>query len=126
MLWAIILGVGLFFLPESPRYLVKKGRIEEAAVVLSKVRGQPVDSVYVRSELAEIVGNFQHEMEVITKTSYLGSWTACFKGSIRDPNSNLRRTLLGTLLQMMSQWTGVNFVFYYGELKCGCFCLTFG
>lgn len=28
MLWAIILAVGLFFLPESPRYFVKKGKLE--------------------------------------------------------------------------------------------------
>merc|ERR1712072_767871 len=28
-------------------------------------------------------------------------------------NSNLRKTILGTSLQMMQQWTGVNFIFYY-------------
>ena len=28
-------------------------------------------------------------------------------------NSNLRKTILGTSLQMMQQWTGINFVFYY-------------
>jgi MFS family permease len=45
---AIILGTGLFFLPESPRYLVIKGRLEEAAGVLSRVRGQPQDSEYIQ------------------------------------------------------------------------------
>jgi sugar porter (SP) family MFS transporter len=114
LLWAVILAVGLFFLPESPRYLVKKGRMEEAAIVLSRLREQPVDSHYVRSELTEIVANYEYEMDIIPQSSYISTWTNCFKGSIWKANSNLRRTILGTSLQMMSQWTGVNFVFYYG------------
>ena len=28
-------------------------------------------------------------------------------------NSNLRKTILGTSLQMMQQWTGINFIFYF-------------
>jgi hypothetical protein len=27
--------------------------------------------------------------------------------------SNLRKVFLGTTLQMMQQWTGINFIFYY-------------
>src|ERR1700712_5380694 len=38
----------------------------------------------------------------------------CFRRGLRKPSSNLRRTILGTSLQMMQQWTGVNFVFYFG------------
>jgi len=38
----------------------------------------------------------------------------CFSGSLFKSSSNLRRTILGTSLQMMQQWTGVNFVFYFG------------
>jgi hypothetical protein len=41
-LWAIILSGGLLFLPESPRYFVKKGKLEKAAKALSSVRGQPL------------------------------------------------------------------------------------
>ena len=37
----------------------------------------------------------------------------CFKGGLSVQKSNLRRTILGTSLQMMQQWTGVNFIFYY-------------
>jgi len=37
----------------------------------------------------------------------------CFRGSLWKSNSNLRKTILGTSLQMMQQWTGVNFIFYY-------------
>jgi sugar porter (SP) family MFS transporter len=111
--WAVILGGGLFFLPDSPRYFVKKGRIEDAIDALARVRGQPKDSKYVQSEIAEIVANEEYERQIIPSTSWFGSWANCFKGSLWDGKSNLRRTILGTSMQMMQQWTGVNFIFYY-------------
>jgi len=114
MLWAIILGVGLFFLPESPRYFVKRGKLDRAAEVLARLRGQPHDSEYIQEELAEIVANHEYELQVIPQGSYLNSWLNCFRGSLFKSSSNLRRTILGTSLQMMQQWTGVNFVFYFG------------
>ncbi|KAJ9209515.1 hypothetical protein DTO166G4_8867 [Paecilomyces variotii] len=112
--WALILGGGLLILPESPRYFVKKGNLDQAANVLSRVRGQPIESDYIQQELAEIVANHEYEMQVIPQSGYFSSWLNCFKGSLWVPNSNLRRTILGTSLQMMQQWTGVNFVFYFG------------
>ena len=107
-LWAIILATGLFLLPESPRWYVKKGRIDAAARSLSIVRGQPTDSDFVQDELAEIVANHEYETELIPQNSYMDSWTACFTGGLRNPGSNLRRTILGTSMQMMQQWTGIN------------------
>jgi MFS transporter, SP family, sugar:H+ symporter len=113
-LWAIILGVGLLFLPESPRYFVKRGNLERAAHNLARLRGQPKDSKYVQAELAEIVANHEYESRIIPQGGYWKSWANCFTGSVFKANSNLRRTILGTSLQMMQQWTGVNFVFYFG------------
>lgn len=114
MLWAIILMIGLFLLPETPRFFVKKGKIDEAAKVLATLRQQPVDSTYVQEELAEIIENNERESALIPTQSYFQSWTSCFTGSLRDQSSNLRRTILGTSLQMMQQWTGINFIFYFG------------
>jgi sugar porter (SP) family MFS transporter len=114
MLWALILGGGLFLLPESPRYFVKKGNLEKATQVLTRLRGEPEGSEYIQQELAEIVANHEYEMSVIPQGGYFGSWYNCFKGGLRNPSSNLRRTILGTSLQMMQQWTGVNFIFYFG------------
>ncbi|TVY18366.1 putative glucose transporter rco-3 [Lachnellula arida] len=114
--WALILAVGLFFLPESPRYFVKKGRLDDAARALSSVRGQPLESEYIQAELAEIIANHEYEMSVIPNTSYLGGWANCFTGSIKNGSSNIRRTLLGILMQMMQQLTGINFIFYFGNI----------
>lgn len=133
-LWAIILGVGLYLLreyppphvsipvspnpptAESPRYHVQKGKLDLAAKALAIVRGQPVDSEYIKDELAEVVANHEYEMQMIPQTSYLGSWMALFQGSLRRGNSNIRRTLLGVGMQMMQQLTGVNFIFYFGTV----------
>ena len=101
-LWALILGTGLFLLPESPRWYVKKGRVEAASVALARIRGQPAESDYVQQELAEIIANHEYETELIPADTYWSSWAACFSGSLRDPGSNLRRTILGTSLQMVS------------------------
>ncbi|KAI4188264.1 MAG: hypothetical protein L6R41_002262 [Letrouitia leprolyta] len=114
MLWALMLGIGIAFLPESPRYFVKRGKLDKAADVLSRLRGQPLESDFVQHELAEIVANHEYELQVVPQGSYWSSWANCFNGSLWKPSSNLRRTILGTSMQMMQQWTGVNFIFYFG------------
>ena len=114
LLWAVILAVGLFLLPESPRYFVKQGKLDQAATVLERLRDQPHGSILVQEELSEIIANHEYEMSVIPQNGYFSSWANCFRGSLKNPASNLRRTILGTSLQMMQQWTGINFIFYFG------------
>jgi len=113
-LWAIILAAGLAFLPESPRYFVKRGDMDRARHNLARLRGEPEDSTYIQEELSEIIANHEYEQKAIPQGGYFASWMNCFRGSLFSANSNLRRTILGTSLQMMQQWTGVNFVFYFG------------
>ncbi|USW54246.1 Putative major facilitator, sugar transporter, major facilitator superfamily [Septoria linicola] len=112
-LWAIILGGGLLFMPDTPRYHVKRGRVEQARRSLATVRRQPAHSEFVELELAEIVANEEYERSLMPAGGWLNGWLICFQGSLSKPSSNLRRTILGTSLQMMQQWTGVNFIFYY-------------
>ncbi|TKA81503.1 hypothetical protein B0A49_00555 [Cryomyces minteri] len=113
-LWALILGGGIATLPESPRYWVKRGKTEKAIKALASLRGQPQDSEYIQAEISEIIANHEYELQVVPQGSYFSSWANCFKGSLWHQQSNLRRTILGTSLQMMQQWTGVNFIFYFG------------
>jgi hypothetical protein len=96
--WAIVLGVGLSLLPESPRYYVKNDQLVKAANALCRLRGQPVDSEYIKDELAELVANYRYEME-----NMRSSWLDCFRGGMK-PSGNLRRVLLGMAMQMMQQW----------------------
>lgn len=114
-LWAFILATGLFLLPETPRYLVRHGQHEKAAKSLARLRGQQEDSLFITIELAEIIANHEYEMRMIPRTSYLATWTSCFKGGLGNGSSNLRRVILGTSLQMMQQWTGVSETSKFGE-----------
>ncbi|KAG0670375.1 hypothetical protein C6P40_004276 [Pichia californica] len=114
ILWALILGIGLLFLPESPRFFVKKNKHDKARKSLAFLRSQPINSRFVETELNQIIENFQLEQSLIPTQTYWQSWSACFSGGLRNPSSNLRKTILGTSLQMMQQWTGINFIFYFG------------
>ncbi|KAI0434564.1 general substrate transporter [Xylaria sp. FL1042] len=114
MVWALVLAIGLSFLPESPRFYVRKGELHRAADSLSHLRGQTATSDLVKDELAEIIANYEHERSLMPTGGYWSTWLTCLRGSLKKGSSNLRRTILGTTLQMMSQWTGVNFVFYFG------------
>ena len=101
--WAIILVVGMIFLPETPRFLIKKGKMEKAAKALSRLRRLDVNHPAMQEELSEITANHEYEMS-IGSASYL----ACFKRPIR------KRLFTGMGLQALQQLTGVNFIFYYG------------
>ena len=86
---------------------MKQNRQEDALKALAVLRGQSIDSEYIRNELAEIQANYEYEMTI----SQAG-WTDCFRGL--GPSGNFRRVLIGVCLQMFQQLTGINFIFYYG------------
>lgn len=101
--WAIILITGMLILPETPRYLVKRGQDAKAAEALGRLRRLPADHPSVAAEMAEVRANHDYEMSIGT-ASYLD----CFRGGM------LKRQLTGMGLQALQQLTGINFIFYYG------------
>lgn len=103
-IWAAILAAGLFLLPESPRYYVRCGRMDDALRALERVRGQPGSNPGIQAELAEIKANFEYEKQIAGT-----SWSDCFKGGF-SARGNFRRVAMGTALQMFQQWTGINFI----------------
>ncbi|GAA5887386.1 hypothetical protein JCM5296_007121 [Sporobolomyces johnsonii] len=107
MLWAIILGVGFIFAPESPRWLMGEGRPEEAEKSLARIRGVAVEDndFSVRTAYLEMEAAVKREASM----DKFG-WLDCFK----PKDKMLYRTLLLMTLQAGQQLTGANYFFYYG------------
>lgn len=104
--WRWMLGViaipgalfllGVFFLPDSPRWLMMRGRERDAHDVLIRLRG---DESVAHREMTDIAEQL--------KTPQRG-WHLFLE------NANFRRSVgLGVLLQLMQQFTGMNVVMYY-------------
>ncbi|EHK97861.1 MFS general substrate transporter [Glarea lozoyensis ATCC 20868] len=101
--WMLILIGGMLILPETPRFLIKQGKHEQASRSLSKLRRLPGDHEAIREELAEVQANHEYELS-LGKAGYID----CFKGNVG------KRLLTGCGLQALQQLTGINFIFYYG------------
>lgn len=98
---AIILAF-VMFLPESPRWLILKGREEEAREVLSSLLGDETDEVFIDTEFTAIKAT-------VLKMA---------KGSFRDmftmgPDRHFHRTMLAYVNQMFQQISGINLITYY-------------
>ncbi|CAH7689037.1 general substrate transporter [Phakopsora pachyrhizi] len=105
-IWAFILCAGLIILPESPRYLLLKGREDEALKSLMRLYSAPMDDPDVQAEFSEINANLEKERS-FGRTTLLD----CFKS---DHRKNLLRTMTGIGCQGWQQASGINFFFYYG------------
>ena len=94
---ALIFFLGLFAIPESPRWLIGHGRAEEAGRILVRLLGEKE----ARREV-QAANNATAEEQ--------GSWAEVFSGDMR------KRLGVGIALALFSQVTGVNAVLYYGSV----------
>jgi len=101
---SIILFIGFLFCPESPRWLVQRGRIEDAKVVLQRLRKKG-DSI--EKELDEIVEIVKEDEKIKQMTN--GSPLI---RAIGDPGVR-KAMLIGCSLQLFQQLIGINTVIYY-------------
>ena len=93
---SVIFLVGLYFVPKSPRWLMTKGKEEEALNILTRIHGEETAT----KEIVEIRDSIQSE-------------------SAKDKVSLFVKPLLaivviGTILSALQQFTGINAVLYYG------------
>ncbi|KAI0010809.1 guanine deaminase [Xylariaceae sp. FL0662B] len=104
-----LLQIGfIYFIPESPRYLITKDRSEEAYAVLAKYHAEgDHDSQFVKAEFAQIQTTINIELELAKK-----SWLDLFATS-----GMRRRLLISSMLGLFTQWSGNTLISYYlGDL----------
>ncbi|PQE21657.1 sugar transporter protein [Rutstroemia sp. NJR-2017a WRK4] len=104
VIFALIVSILMFGLPETPRWLLEKGRIEEAEVVMTKIFGLPKEDEYIRAEKTAIITAI--EMELATPFE----WTRLFKA---DRMATGWRVFLACLVLFMNQWAGINVIVFY-------------
>ncbi len=100
---AAIFLVALFFIPESPRYLVSKGREETALVVLTRLFGSDVAG----AKLNEIRATFSADHRPRLSDVLAPAGARNFLG--------MRPIVwVGIMLAVFQQLVGINVIFYYG------------
>lgn len=103
--WAIMLVIGMVCMPESPRYLVVKNKIEEAKKSIGRSNKVSPEDPVVYTEVQLIQAGIERE-----SLAGSASWTELVTGKPRI----FRRVIMGIMLQSLQQLTGDNYFFYYG------------
>jgi SP family sugar:H+ symporter-like MFS transporter len=96
---AVLYGLVSFTIPESPRYLVARGRTEQARAILSDLEGGDHDQVQARLE--EIRASLHTEQKSRVRELFTRG------------GSMLPLVLLGAGLAALQQLVGINVIFYY-------------
>ncbi|MBE1160536.1 sugar porter family MFS transporter [Dyella acidiphila] len=99
---ALIYGVMVLGVPESPRYLVARGRPAEAKTVLAKVLGMHSDAA-----LDAKINDITHSLRVEYRPTLR---------DLRSPSGGLLPIVwTGILLSVFQQFVGINVIFYYSK-----------
>lgn len=103
MIPALLLLGGMFFMPESPRWLARKDRWDDCLGTLALVHGKgDSNSPFVLKEYEEI-----KEMCEFERLNADVTYRELFKPEM------INRTHIGVFTQIWSQLTGMNVMMYY-------------
>lgn len=110
MLPSVILQVGMFFMPYSPRWLVEKNRDEEAKKTLSYLRKQPEDAPDVVIEYLEIKAEVMIVREIEAARSdkarsKFGKFIQPYRELV-STKSNFKRLFIGCVVMFYQQFIG--------------------
>ena len=107
---AVILFVGSFFMPFSPRWLMSKGREEEARQTIARLHGLPVTDPIIETEWLEIKASVMFDERTAKELhpNARGITLTLAKVSMLFSNKGLfKRLALGCILMFFQQFTGM-------------------
>lgn len=89
----VVLAIGLFFVPESPRYLLLVGRDAQARKSLEVLRGKSLAIEYLELEWAEMVRGVEEEKSNASSVGWVDMFRGEFLARIKavvEPNMTKR------------------------------------
>ncbi|KAF3043532.1 hypothetical protein E8E11_001349 [Didymella keratinophila] len=108
LMFAGIIFLLSFGAKESPRWLIKVGRHEEALKNLAQLRNLPADHPYIQTEVIDINDQLNREREATMGTTWLGPVR-----EMLSSKANLYRLQLSVMSQVLGQWSGANSITIY-------------
>ncbi|EJT50110.1 quinate permease [Trichosporon asahii var. asahii CBS 2479] len=108
IMFAGLIFILSWFQYESPRYLIKRGRVDDARHVMSRLRRLPEDDPYVCNEIAAIQHAHDSEVEATRGMTFWQTVKETFTSK-----GNLYRLYLTTSVQFLSQWSGAGSITIY-------------
>ncbi|KAJ5655395.1 hypothetical protein N7507_007345 [Penicillium longicatenatum] len=113
---AIILGIGILFFPDSPRWLLMKERDDDSLAALSRLRRQPRDNIALQNEYLEIRASIMLEnsfaKENFPNLSGFKLHAAQYMSMLTNW-ARFRRLAIGCIVMFFQQFMGCNAIIYY-------------
>ncbi|KFY45548.1 hypothetical protein V495_02923 [Pseudogymnoascus sp. VKM F-4514 (FW-929)] len=121
---AVFLAIGIWWMPFSPRWLVKVGRDDEAKSTLAWLAKLPIDDELVQVEYLEIKAEAVFEERAFAKAfpklaekehrsifmNQVAQYANCFRTM-----DNFKRVCTAWLIMFFQQWSGIDAIIYYAS-----------